>query len=71
MFLVLKSLHLSQTKYIGDILKKTNMVDSKECITPMSTPDKLHKHKGTAFEHLSLYISIVGSLRYVLITDLT
>lgn len=58
----IQGIHLSQTKYIGDILKRANMQDSKGCVTLMSTSDKLHKDKGAAFEHPSLYRSIVGSL---------
>ncbi|KAH9682619.1 retrovirus-related pol polyprotein from transposon RE1 [Citrus sinensis] len=61
-------IHLSQTKYIGDILKRANMLDSKGCVTPMSTSEKLHKDTGAAFENPSLYRSIVGSLQYVLLT---
>ncbi|KAH9766800.1 retrovirus-related pol polyprotein from transposon RE1 [Citrus sinensis] len=63
-----QGIHLSQTKYIGDILQRANMLDSKGCVTPMSTSKKLHKDKGAAFENPSLYRSIVGSLQYVLLT---
>ena len=63
-----QGIHLSQTKYIGDILKRANMLDSKGCVTPMSTSEKLHKDTGAAFENPSLYRSIVGSLQYVLLT---
>ena len=64
----IQGLHLSQTKFIGDILKKANMLDSKSFNTPMNTTDKLHKDKGAAFSNPSLYRSIVGSLQYVLLT---
>lgn len=60
--------HLSQPKYIGDILKKANMLDSKGYSTPMSTNDKLYKDKCAAFENHSLYRSIVSSLQYLLLT---
>ncbi|KAH9761225.1 hypothetical protein KPL70_000416 [Citrus sinensis] len=60
--------HLSQTKYIGDILKKANMLDSKGYSTSMSTSDKLYKDKCAAFENPSLYRSIVSSLQYLLLT---
>lgn len=63
-----KGLHLSQTKYIGDILKKVNMLDSKGYSTPMSTSDKLYKDKCDAFKNPSLYRSIVSSLQYLLLT---
>lgn len=44
------------------------MLDSKGCITPMSIAEKLHKDKCVAFEHPSLYRSIVGSLQYIFLT---
>ena len=64
----IQGLHLSQTEYIGDILKKANMLDSKGYNTHMNTIDKLHKDKGTTFSNPSLYRSIVGSLQYVILT---
>ena len=39
----LDGLHLSQTKYIGDILQKAYMLDNKGYNTPMSTTEKLKK----------------------------
>ena len=42
-------LHLSQTKYIGDLLKKAQMVNCKGCPTPMSSTEKLVKDKGAVF----------------------
>lgn len=35
-------LHLSQTKFVGDILRKAYMFDSKGCNTPTSVVDKLY-----------------------------
>ncbi|KAH9695297.1 hypothetical protein KPL71_022712 [Citrus sinensis] len=63
-----EGLHLSQTKYIGDLLKKAQMLDCKGCQTPMSSTEKLIKDKGAVFENPSLYISLVGSLQYVTLT---
>ena len=63
-------LHLSQTKYVGDILKKAHMLDSKGCNTPVSVVDKLYKDKGNLFENPSLYRSVIGSLQYVTLTRL-
>lgn len=56
-----KGIHLSQTKYIGDLLKKAQMLESKGCQTPKSSTEKLVKNKGAAFENPFLYMSIVGS----------
>ncbi|KAH9786678.1 retrovirus-related pol polyprotein from transposon RE1 [Citrus sinensis] len=64
----LDGLHLSQTKYIGDILQKAHMLDSKGYNTPMSTTEKLRKENGALFENPSLYRSIIGSLQYVTLT---
>ncbi|KAH9687366.1 retrovirus-related pol polyprotein from transposon RE1 [Citrus sinensis] len=61
-------LHLSQTKYIGDLLKKAHMIDSKGCPTPMSSSDKLVRDRGAAFENPSLYRSLIGSLQYITLT---
>ena len=55
-------IHLSQTKYIGDLLKKAQIINSKGCQTPMNSSDKLVKDKGAAFENPSLYRSLIGSL---------
>ncbi|KAH9699266.1 retrovirus-related pol polyprotein from transposon RE1 [Citrus sinensis] len=68
--LSVEGLHLSQTKYVGDILKKAQMIESKGCSTPMSSTEKLVKDKGAAFENPSLYRSIVGSLQYLTLTRL-
>ena len=63
-------LHLSQTKYVGDILKNTHLLDSKGCNTPMSVVDKLYKNNGSLFENPSLYRSVIRSLQYVTLTRL-
>ncbi|KAH9738248.1 reverse transcriptase Ty1/copia-type domain-containing protein [Citrus sinensis] len=63
-----EGLHLSQTKYICDILSKANMLGSKSCTTPISVSKKLRKDLGNPFENLSLYRSIIGSLQYVTLT---
>ncbi|KAK9217237.1 hypothetical protein WN943_005862 [Citrus x changshan-huyou] len=57
-----EGLHLSQTKYVGDILRKAHMLGSKGCNTPISVTDKLQKDKGCIFENHSLYRSIISSL---------
>ncbi len=64
----IEGLHLSQTKYIGDILKMDNVLESKGCSTPISSSEKLYKDKGATFENPSIYRSIIGSRQYVLLT---
>ncbi|KAH9726123.1 Disease resistance-like protein DSC1 [Citrus sinensis] len=61
-------IHLSQTKYIGDLLKKAQMIGSKGCQTPMSLSDKLVKDRRATFENPSLYRSLIGSLQYITLT---
>jgi len=61
-------LHLSQTKYIHDLLHKANMGSSKPQPTPMLSTSCLTKDATTAFDDPSLYRSVVGSLQYLLIT---
>ena len=62
------SLHLCQSKYIQDILKKTNMADCKGSSTPMCVGHKLSKYGGDPFPDPTLYRSTIGSLQYVTIT---
>ena len=65
---LVEGLHLSQTKYICDILSKANMLGSKSCTTPISVSEKLKKDLGSPFENPSLYRSIIDSLQYVTLT---
>lgn len=39
-------LHLSQTKYIRDLLSRTNMLQAKPCSTPMAATASLSIHDG-------------------------
>ncbi|KAH9763606.1 retrovirus-related pol polyprotein from transposon RE1 [Citrus sinensis] len=60
-------MHLSQTKYIKDLLSKASMQNCKEIDTPFSTCYKLERlakgSLGAEFENPTLYRSIV--LRYL------
>lgn len=56
-----EDLHLSQTKYIKDILQKYNMLSSKPQPTPMISSSKLAQDGSITFEDPSLYRSIFGS----------
>ncbi|KAH9801545.1 retrovirus-related pol polyprotein from transposon RE1 [Citrus sinensis] len=60
-------MHLSQTKYIKDLLSKASMQNCKEIDTPFSTCYKLERSAngslGAEFENPTLYRSIV--LRYL------
>eukprot|EP00261_Vitis_vinifera_P039164 XP_019080407.1 PREDICTED: uncharacterized protein LOC109123862 [Vitis vinifera] len=61
-------LHLSQTKYIRDLLQKTKMVHCKPARTPLPTGLKLRVGDGDPVEDLHGYRSTVGALQYVTIT---
>ena len=62
------SLHMSQSKYVRDLLVKANMWDAKSLPTPMVSNLKLSKHGSSYLSDPTLYRSIVGALQYVTIT---
>lgn len=55
-------LHLSQTKYICDLLKKMNMNCAKSVISPMAALTQLSPTDGPLFKDPILYHNTVGSL---------
>ena len=59
---------LSQTKYIQDLLARTEMSDCKGLESPFSTTEKLKKNEGEKFYDPTLYRSIIGSLQYSILT---
>ncbi|KAH9651886.1 retrovirus-related pol polyprotein from transposon RE1 [Citrus sinensis] len=65
-------MHLSQTKYIKDLLSRASMQDCKGTDTPFSTGLKLERQArgplGQEFENPTLYRSIVGGLQYLVLT---
>ena len=61
-------IHLSQSKYIKDVLLKAKMSDCKPCPTPMTSGLKLSNQGIDEFEDPGLYRSVVGALQYVTIT---
>ncbi|KAF5446008.1 hypothetical protein F2P56_031673, partial [Juglans regia] len=63
-----KGLFLSQSRYISDLLQKTNMHESKTVSTSMSTSAKISALDGSSFEDPQLYRSVVGSLQYLSFT---
>ena len=62
------TLLLTQSKYIRDLLSKTNMLECNSINTPMISSCKLSKHGSDHFQDISLYRSVVGSLQYATIT---
>ena len=62
------SLHLTQSKYIRDLLLHAGMAEAKPISSPMVTGCKLTKHGSDHFGEPTLYRSIVGALQYLTIT---
>ncbi|CAN6726649.1 unnamed protein product [Malus baccata var. baccata] len=63
-----EGLFLSQEKYVTDLLKKTEMLESKPCATPCLPYNRLLKDDGEPFNIPTLYRSIVGALQYLVFT---
>ncbi|KAH9699463.1 retrovirus-related pol polyprotein from transposon RE1 [Citrus sinensis] len=67
-----EGMHLSQTKYIKDLLSKASMENCKGSDTPLSTGLKLERNVrgplGQEFENPTQYRSIVGGLQYLILT---
>jgi Reverse transcriptase (RNA-dependent DNA polymerase) len=59
---------LTQSKYLTDLLKRTNMITYKPCLSPMSSGNILTKEDNSPCSNPALYRSIVGSLQYVTLT---
>lgn len=61
-------IHLSQKKYVTDLLCKTKMQYAKCVSAPMTTGQKLTSYGSDPVEDVQLYRSVVGALQYVTIT---
>ncbi|KAK9092808.1 hypothetical protein Syun_027719 [Stephania yunnanensis] len=61
-------LYLSQHKYILDLLKRTNLLDSKPMSSPYSVGVKLNATDGIPFSDPTLYRSTLGALQYLTYT---
>lgn len=61
------SLHLSQVKYIRDLLHKAKLHEARGTSTPMVGGLKLSKEGGDYFRDPKLYRSIVGALKLQLL----
>ena len=62
------ALHLTQSKYITDLLFKTNMDGSKPSKSPARVLPKLALVDSAPFEDISLYWSTIGALQYLTLT---
>ena len=61
-------LHLSQSKYIRDLLLQHDMSSTKPVSTPGSVGKHLSQHDGTLLPDPTDYRRIVGSLQYATMT---
>eukprot|EP00253_Pinus_taeda_P003450 PITA_03450 len=61
----LKSIFLSQKKYIGDLLNRFGMIEFNPLNTPMEQNLKLTSIEGKEFEDATNYRQLVGSLNYL------
>ena len=61
-------LHLTQERYIADLLHRTNMKNAKSVATPLCSTSNLTLLTGTPLDDASEYRSVVGSLQYLSLT---
>ncbi|XP_034681071.1 uncharacterized mitochondrial protein AtMg00810-like [Vitis riparia] len=61
-------MHLSQAKYISNLLQKTKMLHVKPVPTPMVSNQSLSNSGNGPFSNTQLYRSTVGALQYATIT---
>ena len=58
-------IHLTQTKYILDLLEHVDLAHIKPCPTPTITGKQLSLYNGTPMENLTIYRTVLGSLQYL------
>lgn len=56
-------IHLSQNKYIRDLLDSSNLIESKPFSTPMTSGSILDKFDGFVLTNAMCYRKLVGSLQ--------
>ena len=61
-------LHLSQSKYIIDILQRYKLDEAKPCLTPLQANIQLSRLEGQPLEDSSYYRQLVGTLQYCTLT---
>jgi Reverse transcriptase (RNA-dependent DNA polymerase) len=63
-----QSLHLSQGKYVYDLLQRNNMLQANPFPTPMASSNSLSLHDDDPYSDPKRYRSVVGALQYATIT---
>ncbi|KAL5755730.1 hypothetical protein ACOSQ2_020476 [Xanthoceras sorbifolium] len=61
-------IYLTQTKYVHDLLAKTNMLNAKPCSTPICSSVKLSAAIGSSLAQPTVYRSVIGALQYLTYT---
>ncbi|XP_072058230.1 uncharacterized mitochondrial protein AtMg00810-like [Arachis hypogaea] len=61
-------LHISQVKYILDLLRRASLSRSKPVSTPMLSSLKLISDRSEPYENPTLYRFLVGGLQYATLT---
>nr|KYP37002.1 hypothetical protein KK1_041843 [Cajanus cajan] len=64
------SVLLTQSKYIRDLLQRTNMLEANAISSPMLSSYKLSIHGSDTLADSTFYRSVVGALQYATITRL-
>jgi hypothetical protein len=61
-------IHLSQTKYISDMLDRAKMTGVKPTKTPIPVGSQLSQYDGDPLKNASEYRHLVGALQYCTLT---
>lgn len=61
-------MHVSQHKYMLEMLKRFQMNECKATVSPMIVNEKLSSQSGYELENPSQYISLIGCLLYLCAT---
>jgi histone deacetylase 1/2 len=61
-------IHLNQSKYLVDVLKRFKLDGIKPYFNPMANSTKLSNNQSDYLSNLEIYQSLVGSLQYLCIT---
>ena len=62
---------MTQSKYIRDLLHKTNIVEAHSISSLMVSNCKLSRHGTGGFDDPTLYRSVVGALQYATLVTLS
>jgi hypothetical protein len=63
-----EGLYLKQSKYISDLLDKTQMIGARPLSTPTASGPKLSAHEGELLTDPTEYRQVIGALQYCTLT---